>query len=355
MIGQAHLKRLLHGRCEFMNGPLLSVVIPCFNEAPGLAELRRRIITACETAVGDDFEIILVDDGSTDATREILTRFQSEDPRFACVFLSRNYGHQIALTAGLNFVRGQRILVIDADLQDPPELLDKMMAQMDAGFDVVYGRRQTRRGETRFKKVSAKLFYRLLDSIVDIEIARDTGDFRLMSRRVVTALGQMPEQHRFIRGMVSWVGFRQVAIDYDRDERFAGDSKYPLGRMIQFALDAVTGFSIMPLRLATWLGFALAAVSICLMVYVGVSWLSDATVVGWTSLMAAVLLIGSVQLIVIGILGEYVGRLYMQSKARPLFIVDKVLRAEDGAEVMPDAKLRPVDIAQNQPAESLSE
>ena len=330
-----------------MGGPLLSVVVPCFNEAGGLSELRARLVAACEAAVGDDFEVILVDDGSSDGTREILTQFQSEDRRFACVFLSRNYGHQIALTAGLNFVRGQRVLVIDADLQDPPELLEKMMAQMDAGFDVVYGRRRTRKGETRFKRVSAKLFYRLLDSIVDIKIARDTGDFRLMSRRVVTALGQMPEQHRFIRGMVSWVGFRQVPIDYDRDQRFAGDSKYPLGRMIQFAVDAVTGFSILPLRIATWLGFGLAGVSICLMVYVGASWLSGGTVAGWTSLMAAVLLIGSVQLIVIGILGEYVGRLYMQSKTRPLYFVDKVLRTEDAVDFEP-AQRQALNIGQNQ-------
>lgn len=330
-----------------MGGPLLSVVVPCFNEAGGLSELRARLVAACEAAVGDDFEVILVDDGSSDGTREILTQFQSEDRRFACVFLSRNYGHQIALTAGLNFVRGQRVLVIDADLQDPPELLEKMMAQMDAGFDVVYGRRRTRKGETRFKRVSAKLFYRLLDSIVDIKIARDTGDFRLMSRRVVTALGQMPEQHRFIRGMVSWVGFRQVPIDYDRDQRFAGDSKYPLGRMIQFAVDAVTGFSILPLRIATWLGFGLAGVSICLMVYVGASWLSGGTVAGWTSLMAAVLLIGSVQLIVIGILGEYVGRLYMQSKTRPLYFVDKVLRTEDAVDFEP-AQRQALNIGQDQ-------
>ncbi|MFM1814462.1 MAG: hypothetical protein RLZ98_1157 [Pseudomonadota bacterium] len=308
----------------------LSVVIPCYNEQEVLEELRRRLVPVCEQVAGNDFEIVLIDDGSSDRTRSMMKRFQSEDPRFVAVLLARNHGHQLALSAGLAVARGDRILVIDADLQDPPELLPGMVQKMDEGYDVVYGQRRSRRGETRFKRFTASLFYRFLDRITDIKIPVDTGDFRLMSRRVLNILVQMPEQHRFIRGMISWIGYPQFAYEYDRDERFAGETKYPLWRMIRLALDAITGFSVVPLKIATWLGFAVAILSALLGVYVLASYLLGGAVPGWTSMSLIVLIVGGAQLFVLGIVGEYLGRLYMQSKGRPLFVIESILRAEPG-------------------------
>lgn len=306
----------------------LSVIVPCFNEEAVLPGLRARLVAACEAAVGESFEILLVDDGSTDGTRALIESFHAQDPRVVGVLLSRNHGHQLALAAGLACCRGARVLIIDADLQDPPELLPDFMARMDQGFDVVYGRRRTRAGETRFKTVSAALFYRLLQRSSRVKLDTDAGDFRLLSRRVVDILVSMPEEHRYLRGMIAWVGFAQSPLDYDRAPRLAGETKYPLRKMLRLAADAMTGFSTLPLRLASYAGFAFAGMGLLLMVYVLGSWASGAVVAGWTSLMAAVLIIGSVQLFVVGILGEYIGRLYMQSKARPLFIIDKVLRKD---------------------------
>lgn len=238
--------------------------------------------------------------------------------------LSRNHGHQLALTAGLTQCRGDRILVIDADLQDPPELLADMLALADRGADVVYGQRRTRKGETRFKTATAAMFYRLLRRLVDIDIPLDAGDFRLMSRRALDVLNNMPEHHRFIRGMVSWIGMRQVPILYDRDARYAGETKYPLRKIIRFAIDAITGFSVAPLRLASFLGVIAAGLSLLLMIYTLGSWLLGSTIAGWTSLTSIVLLIGSVQLIVLGIIGEYLGRLYVEAKRRPLFVIEAI-------------------------------
>lgn len=306
----------------------LSVVVPCFNEIAVLPALRARLMAACQDAVGEDFEIVLVDDGSTDGTRRLIAAYHSEDPRVVGVLLSRNHGHQLALAAGLSFCRGERVLILDADLQDPPELLPQMMARMDQGFDVVFGRRRSRAGETRFKTGAAHLFYRVLRRFSTVEIAADAGDFRLLSRRVVDIVVKMPEEHRFLRGMISWIGFAQSPFDYDRAPRLAGETKYPLRKMLRLAADALTGFSTLPLRLASYAGFAFAGIGVLLMIYVLASWMAGAVVAGWTSLMATVLIIGSVQLIVVGILGEYIGRLYMQSKARPLFIVDQLLRDE---------------------------
>jgi dolichol-phosphate mannosyltransferase len=254
-----------------------------------------------------------------------------EDDRFAGLLLSRNFGHQIALSAGLHYASGARILILDADLQDPPELLPRMMALMDAGNDVVYGKRISRKGETAFKKTTASLFYSLLNRLSEVEIPRDTGDFRLMSRRALDVLNAMPEQHRFIRGMVSWIGFQQTAIEYHRDERFAGETKYPLRRMLRLTVDALTSFSIVPLRLASWLGLITAALSVPLLIYIIVSWLSGNVVQGWVSLSGIVVLFGGIQLIVVGIIGEYVGRMYIQSKNRPLFLVDSFVRRTDPA------------------------
>jgi polyisoprenyl-phosphate glycosyltransferase len=313
--------------------PKLSVVVPCFNEAAALRELHRRVAAICQE-VGE-YEVILVNDGSRDGTWSLMRQLADADPHLAVVNLSRNYGHQLALTAGLSFARGQRILIIDADLQDPPELLPEMMRLMDEGADVVYGQRRRRVSETPFKTLTAKGFYRLLQHLADIDIPPDTGDFRLMTRRLLDVLNSMPEQSRFVRGMVSWIGLKQVPLLYDRDARFAGETKYPLLKMVRFAIDAITGFSIVPLRIASILGLVMGVISVIMLSYTIGSWAIGRAVEGWTSLSTIVLAASSAQLLVLGVLGEYLGRIYMQSKQRPLFIVDTVYtsaRAVNGDE-----------------------
>ncbi|WP_428940648.1 glycosyltransferase family 2 protein [Fontivita pretiosa] len=306
--------------------PYLSVVAPCFNEAETIQEFCRRVRAACE-ATGHSFEIVLVNDGSSDQTWEKMTAICRADPRVVAVNLSRNHGHQLALTAGLSFCRGQRILIIDADLQDPPELLPQMLRTMDEQqADVVYGQRRRREGESWFKLATASAFYRLIRRITDVPIPPDTGDFRLITRRALDLLQAMPERHRFIRGMVSWIGFRQVPLLYDRCPRFAGRSKYPFGKMLRFAMDAVTAFSVRPLQWASLVGLFMACFAAALLVYSLVSWLLFHTVSGWTSLMAAIALVGGTQLLVLGVMGEYLGRIYDQVKGRPLFIVQEVVR-----------------------------
>lgn len=304
--------------------PLLSVVAPCYNESESLHELHRRVSEVCRNNVAEDYEIVLVNDGSSDGTWADIRALTLRDPHVVGVNLSRNHGHQLALSAGLTVCRGARILIIDADLQDPPELLPQMMAEMDKGADVVYGQRADRAGESWFKKTSAAAFYRLLDRMVDVKIPLDTGDFRLISRRALDILNEMPEQHRFIRGMVSWIGLAQRPVVYHRHERFAGETKYPLSKMIKFAIDAITGFSIRPLRIAIYLGVLFGVGGLVVLAYTLYTWISGQTVQGWTSLMAVVLVMGSVQLLVIGVLGEYLGRLYLESKRRPLFVIDEI-------------------------------
>jgi dolichol-phosphate mannosyltransferase len=247
------------------------------------------------------------------------------DPRLVAINLSRNHGHQLALTAGLDLCSGERILIIDADLQDPPELLPEMIAEMERQeADVVYAVRRARAGETAFKRSTAKLFYRGLSKLAEIEIPLDTGDFRLMSRRSLDALLSLPEQARFIRGMVAWVGFRQVPIVYDRAERHAGATKYPLSKMIRFAFDAVTGFSTAPLRFASHIGLWLVLASFLLIIYIGIGFFTGSAIQGWTSLMLVVVILGAVQMFVLGMIGEYLGRLYIEAKRRPLYIVSEI-------------------------------
>ncbi len=306
--------------------PRLSVAVPCFNEEGSLQHLYVRLTAVCSRIVGNDYEIVLINDGSRDRSLPMMRQLVEMDGHVVAVNLSRNHGHQLALSAGLSICRGDRILIIDADLQDPPELLDRMMAELDAGADVAYGKRVSRAGETVFKKATAAAFYRLLASLTETRLPVDTGDFRLISRRALNVLLAMPEQHRFIRGMVSWIGFTQVPVEYERSERFAGETKYTLGKMIRFALDAITGFSTIPLRISTWVGLAMGMLSLVFMLWTLSEWFSGGTIRGWTSLMTIVLLLGSVQLLVLGIMGEYLGRLYMQSKARPLFIISDVIR-----------------------------
>ena len=309
-----------------MTAPRLSVVAPCYNEQDSLDEFHRRVTAACAPVVADDYEIVLVNDGSRDGTWARMLSLSQTDPHVVAVNLSRNHGHQLALSAGLTVCRGERILIIDADLQDPPELLEPMMAKLDEGCDVVYGQRVERHGETRFKRWSATAFYRLLRQLGEVEIPMDTGDFRLMSRRALEVLLAMPERYRFIRGMVTWIGLQQEPLPYERAGRFAGSTGYPLGKMIRFALDAITGFSILPLRAASYLGVLAGCVGLLLLVYVLGSWMLGEIVQGWTSLMVVVLLLGSAQLFVIGLLGEYLGRLYMEAKRRPLFVIENVVR-----------------------------
>jgi glycosyltransferase involved in cell wall biosynthesis len=303
----------------------LSVVVPCYNEELGVQELHQRVSTVCHDFIGGDYELVLVNDGSSDATWKIMCELSEIDKHVVAINLSRNNGHQLALSAGLEMCRGERIFIIDADLQDPPELLPKMMERMDDGCDVVFGQRVKREGETVFKRASAFAFYRLLNKMVDIDIPRDTGDFRLMSRRAVDILNSMPEHHRFIRGMVSWIGMRQEALPYERAARFAGETKYPLSKMIRFAIDAITGFSIRPLRVASYFGFGFGIATMLMLMYVLLQYFLGHNVEGWTSLAVIILALGSVQLFVAGVLGEYLGRLYMESKGRPLFIIQEVI------------------------------
>jgi glycosyltransferase involved in cell wall biosynthesis len=305
----------------------LTVVSPCFNEAAVLHKFHERVSDVCRRLV-PDYEIVLVDDGSSDATWPILSDLASRDPRMVAVSLSRNHGHQIALTAGLHYCRGERILIIDADLQDPPELLEEMMHLVDQGNDVVYGMRRTRGGESVYKKVTAFLFYRVLNALADREIPKDTGDFRLITRRVLDILNAMPENHRFIRGMVSWAGFRQVPLLYDRLPRVAGETKYTLRKMLAFGLDAITSFSVKPLRLAFYAAFLLSGASVLLLAFSVFAYFETKTVRGWTSLIAVILFFLSAQFLFLGLIGEYLGRMYLEAKRRPLFVVQNVLYGE---------------------------
>jgi polyisoprenyl-phosphate glycosyltransferase len=303
----------------------LSIVVPCFDEEACLPVLHQRLSAAARSAAGEDYEIVLVNDGSSDGTWPIMERLAAEDPCVVAVNLSRNHGHQLALTAGLDLCRGDVVLIIDADLQDPPELLPEMLETMRReNADVVYGVRKSRAGETAFKRATAHGFYRLLSRATEVDIPVDSGDFRLISRRALDALLAMPEQARFIRGMVAWIGFKQVPQLYNRDQRFAGETKYPLRKMIRFAFDALTGFSSAPLKLASHAGLALSLGSVLLIVYIFFGWLSGGTVQGWTSLMLVVVVLGAIQMFVLALMGEYLGRLYNQAKNRPLYIIQEI-------------------------------
>ncbi|WP_375382757.1 glycosyltransferase family 2 protein [uncultured Sphingomonas sp.] len=305
--------------------PALSIVVPCYNEADCLDLLHARVSAAARDAVGDDYELVFINDGSKDASWPAMQRLAAADPRLVAINLSRNHGHQLALTAGLDLCAGDQILIIDADLQDPPELLADMRATMAAQqADVVYAVRRRREGETLFKKLTAAGFYRVLDRVTDTPIPLDTGDFRLMSRRALDAFLSLPEQARFIRGMVAWIGFRQVPFAYDRAERHAGETNYPLGKMMRLAFDAVTGFSTAPLRFASHASVILAFASILLLFYIGWGFFAGNPVQGWTSTMLVVVVLSAIQMFVLGMIGEYLGRLYVESKRRPLYLVADV-------------------------------
>jgi polyisoprenyl-phosphate glycosyltransferase len=311
----------------------LSIVVPCFNEEPCLGELHERLGAAARQAVGDDYELVLINDGSRDSSWPAMQRMAAEDPHVVAINLSRNHGHQLALTAGLDLCRGDTILIIDADLQDPPELLPAMLQCMrEQDADVVYGVRKSRAGETAFKRATAHGFYRLLSRATEVDIPLDAGDFRLMSRRALDALLAMPEQARFIRGMVAWIGFRQVPFAYDRQQRFAGVTKYPLRKMMRFAFDALTGFSSAPLKLASHAGLWLSLGSVLLILYIAYAWLAGRSIQGWTSLMLVVVILGAIQMFALALMGEYIGRLYNEAKRRPLYIIQEVAGGGDRGE-----------------------
>jgi glycosyltransferase involved in cell wall biosynthesis len=305
--------------------PTISIVAPVYNEEEVLHELYRRVHAVME-GTGETWEMVLVDDGSRDRSAEVIAELHALDERVRGLSFSRNFGFQIAGTAGLDHALGDAVILTDADLQDPPEVYPAMLAKWREGYDVVYGVRTSREGETWFKLTTAKIFYRLIYSITSIDIPLDTGDFRLMDRRVVNAIGRMHERNRFLRGMVPWVGYRQTGVEYERESRYAGESKYSsVRKMLPFAVDAITSFSYFPLRMATYSGFALAGISGLLILIVILLRLfgPHEPLLGQASTLIAVLFLGGIQLIFLGILGEYLGRIYDEVKARPLYLVDK--------------------------------
>ena len=311
------------------NMPRYSIIAPCFNEEGVLHELHRRISQVMDQT-GEPWELVLVNDGSHDRTLAVMRELHASDPRIKVVDFARNFGHQIAVTAGLDYAQGDAVIVIDADLQDPPEVILQMINRWKEGYEVVYAVRTERKGETWFKEFTAKLFYRIIYRITDVDIPLDTGDFRLMDRKVVDAMKHMKERHRFIRGMTSWIGFQQTGVHYARAERFAGETHYPIRKMLKFALDAITGFSYAPLQIATYLGFTIAGLSAVAAIAVILARLfGEAAFYGQATTLVAVLFLGGVQLITLGIIGEYLGRIYDEVKGRPLYIVREALGFEE--------------------------
>jgi glycosyltransferase involved in cell wall biosynthesis len=316
--------------------PTLSLVLPIYNEEAVIPELHRQLQDFL-AKLGLSAEVVFVNDGSRDRSMDLLRDIAAEETRYRVVAFARNFGHQAAITAGIDYARGEAVVVMDADLQDPPEVVLEMVAKWHQGFDVVYGRRRGRAGEGWFKILTARWFYRVFAAMIPIEVPLDTGDFRLMSRRVVVALRELREVHRFVRGMVAWVGFKQAEVLYDRPGRFAGETKYPIRKMLRFALDGITSFSVLPLRFSAYLGVLTSLGAIGVVAYALLSkYLYHQAVPGWTALMIVVTLFASVQLLMIGILGEYVGRIYEEVKRRPLYVVGETVnlphRREQGGE-----------------------
>lgn len=298
-----------------------SIVAPVFNEQAILETLYQRVTTVMVT-LGEPYELVLINDGSTDRSLELMRSLREQDKRLKIINFSRNFGHQTAITAGLDYAEGDAVIIIDADLQDPPEVILQLIEKWKEGFEVVYAMRESRRGETRFKEFTAKLFYRLMTRITDVEIPQDTGDFRLTDRKVVQAMRQLRERHRFMRGLSVWTGFRQTGVRYVRAERYAGETKYPLRKMLRFALDGITSFSYLPLQIATYLGFAIATFSLIAIIAVVFLRLNGRhALLGQATTLVSVLFLGGIQLIFLGIIGEYLGRIYDEVKGRPLYVV----------------------------------
>ncbi len=306
-----------------MKKPTFSIIAPIFNELENIPELFPRVRDVMEQT-GEPWELILVDDGSTDGSTDVIRTLAENDARVKPVIFARNFGHQIAVTAGLDYSRGDAVIIIDADLQDPPEVILDLIGKWREGYEVVYAVRAEREGESWFKKTTASLFYRVIYRITDVNIPLDTGDFRLMDRKVVNVMNQMRERHRFLRGMSSWVGYKQTGVTYKRKARFAGETKYPFSKMLKLALNAITSFSYFPLQLATYIGFITAGLSvIAIPVVVLLRLLTGTTLEGQATTLIIVLFLGGVQLISLGIIGEYIGRIYDEAKGRPLYIVSE--------------------------------
>lgn len=303
------------------NRPTYSIIAPIYNEIDNIRTLYKRV-SAVMDQTGEDWEFVMIDDGSSDGSTEAILELKTEDQRVVPVIFARNFGHQIAVTAGLDYSRGEAVIIIDADLQDPPEVILDLIQKWREGYEVVYAVRSKREGETWFKLITAAAFYRIIQRITDVDLPMDSGDFRLLDRKVVNVMNQMRERHRFLRGMSVWVGFRQIGVEYERAERFAGETKYPLKKMFQLASNAVTGFSYFPLQMATYLGFTSAGLSLIAILVALIMRLSGAQPIfdqGVT--LIAIFFLGGVQLVFLGILGEYIGRLYDEAKGRPLYIV----------------------------------
>ena len=308
---------------------VLSIVAPIYNEIGNIEELYKRLRGVMES-VGESWELLLIDDGSTDGSTEVIRRLAQEDERVRPVIFARNFGHQLAVTAGLDYSRGQAVIIIDADLQDPPEVILDMVAKWREGYEVIYAVRAEREGENWFKMVTASLFYRIIYKITDVNIPLDAGDFRLLDRNVVDILNRMRERHRFLRGMSVWVGFRQTGVTYRRASRYSGSTKYPFRKMLKFASDAITSFSYFPLQVAMYLGFLCAGVSIvAIPIVIATRMIGSQAFFGQATTLIAVLFLGGVQLISLGILGEYIGRLYDEAKGRPLYIVKEAPELEE--------------------------
>jgi dolichol-phosphate mannosyltransferase len=307
---------------------LISIIVPMYSEE----KVARTCYDRLKTVMDEhqiNYEFIFINDGSTDKTIDILKEIAKENDRTKVIDFSRNFGHQNAVTAGIDNALGEAMIIIDADLQDPPELIPQMITKWKEGYDVVYGKRKLRKGETWFKLLTAKYFYRFLNYMTDIEIPKDTGDFRLIDRKVAEVFKKMSERNRFIRGMIAWIGFRQTYIEYERDKRFAGETKYPLKKMIKFASDGIVSFSSKPLRIVTVFGFVTVFISICLLIYsIFVKLMGNHIQLGWTSLIVAISFFSGIQLLAIGIIGQYVARIYDESKNRPIYIIKDTMNIE---------------------------
>ena len=307
---------------------LISIVVPVFNEEQ-VIQNTINVLNETVSKWSFDHEIIYVNDGSTDGTSQILKQVSGSNPKIKVINFSRNFGHQMAFTAGLDYAKGDAVIVIDGDLQDPPEVMKEFIQKWQKGYNVVYGKRIKRKGETFFKLITANLYYRLMEKFSDTKIPRDVGDFRLMDRAVVDKLKIMKERHRFIRGMVSWVGFKQIFVEYVRNERVAGETKYPFKKMLRFALDGIFSFSTVPIKYTIVMGIITTTLAIAGIIYVFIArLLTDGWVSGWTTLIITILLIGGIQLISIGILGQYIGRTFEEIKRRPLYIVESTINID---------------------------
>ena len=307
---------------------LVSLVVPVFNEEEVLPAFYERATSALGAIPGMQYELIFIDDGSRDSSLQQLAAFAAKDRHVKVIKFSRNFGHQIAISAGIDLSKGDCVAIIDADLQDPPEVIAQMVDEWRKGFDVVYGVRSDRAGETRIKLWTASMFYKLLGRLTNINIPPNVGDFRLMSRRVVDQVKTLREKDRFVRGLVSWVGFPQTGITYRRDARYAGETKYPFRKMLKFSFDGITSFSTVPLKFATWLGTASAVLAVFMLFAILVLKLLGYTIAGWATIVGTVLFMGSVQLICLGILGEYLGRIFNEVKPRPMYVIEEVMASE---------------------------